>query len=111
MRNAGCEVPDYMMQMKKTSKSELKRLERKIPERNSISTEPLTDKIRRERREKKAAAKLKKKLIKNGVPLKRNFKEIKQARKAKPAKTKQTNTKVEKQGPAKKKRKIAAESG
>lgn len=52
MRNSGCEVPDYMLQMKKTSKSDAKKMARNIPTRKSISTEPIPDKIKRKKRER-----------------------------------------------------------
>lgn len=52
MRNSGCEVPEYMLQMKITSKSEAKKMVRKVPTRKSISTEPLPDKIKRKKRER-----------------------------------------------------------
>ena len=52
MRNSGCEVPEYMLQMKKTSKSDAKKMAKKIPTRKSISTEPLPDKIKRKKRER-----------------------------------------------------------
>ncbi|XP_033118852.1 probable ATP-dependent RNA helicase DDX52 [Anneissia japonica] len=43
MRNAGCEVPEYMLQIKKTSKREKKRLERNPVERTTIRTLPKKD--------------------------------------------------------------------
>lgn len=52
MRNSGCEVPDYMLQMKKTSKSEAKKMAQNVPTRKSISTEPIPDKIKRKKRER-----------------------------------------------------------
>ncbi|XP_046450011.1 probable ATP-dependent RNA helicase DDX52 [Daphnia pulex] len=52
MRNSGCEVPEYMLQMKKTSRSDAKKMARKVPTRKSISTEPLPDKIKRKKRER-----------------------------------------------------------
>lgn len=55
MRNSGCEVPEYMLQMKKTSKSEAKKMARVLPERKSISTEPFSDKIKRKKLEGKIA--------------------------------------------------------
>ena len=50
MRNSGCEVPDYMLEMKKLRKKD-SRL-KKLPKRKSISTEPLVDKIKRQRKAK-----------------------------------------------------------
>ncbi len=52
MRNSGCEVPEYMLQMKKTSRSDAKKMARKVPTRKTISTEPLPDKIKRKKRER-----------------------------------------------------------
>ncbi len=52
MRNSGCEVPEYMLQMKKTSRSDAKKMARKVPTRKSISTELLPDKIKRKKRER-----------------------------------------------------------
>ena len=52
MRNSGCEVPEYMLQMKKTTKKDAKKLELNVPSRKRISTEPFPDKQKRERREK-----------------------------------------------------------
>lgn len=52
MRNSGCEVPEYMLQMKKTSKSEAKKMARTVPKRKPISTEPIMDKIKRKKRER-----------------------------------------------------------
>lgn len=62
MRNSGCEVPDYMLQMKKASKRDLKKVAFKPPSRASISTEPLLDKRKRLRREKRIAITKKAKL-------------------------------------------------
>ena len=53
MRNSGCEVPEYMLQMRKTSKSNKKKLAQKVPSRKRISTELPMDKKRRERRQKR----------------------------------------------------------
>ncbi|KAG8223169.1 hypothetical protein J437_LFUL000335 [Ladona fulva] len=41
MRDSGCEVPDYMLRMKKASKEVRKQLEKKAPKRDRISTVPL----------------------------------------------------------------------
>ena len=62
MRNSGCEVPDYMLQMKKASKRDLKKVANKPPSRAPISTEPLIDKRKRLRREKRIAMTKKAKL-------------------------------------------------
>lgn len=59
MRNSGCEVPEYMLQMKKTSKSEAKKMARSVPKRNSISTEPIPDKIKRKKLERRIANNIK----------------------------------------------------
>lgn len=40
MRESGCNVPDYMLAMKKHSKKEKRKLEHKAPTREKISTIP-----------------------------------------------------------------------
>lgn len=40
MRESGCNVPDYMLAMKKHSKRERRKHERKAPDRERISTVP-----------------------------------------------------------------------
>lgn len=44
MREAGCEVPDYMLAMKKHSKKQKRKLEREAPKRERILTVPRADK-------------------------------------------------------------------
>ena len=44
MKNAGCEVPEYMLSMKKSNKRDKKKLENKAPHRESISTTPIYEK-------------------------------------------------------------------
>ena len=67
MRNSGCEVPEYMLQMKKVHKNVVKKLARNIPKRNSISTEPIPDKIKRKKIERRIAnAKKSKKTANHG---------------------------------------------
>lgn len=53
MRSSGCEVPEFMLKIKKTSKSNAKKLELNVPKRKRISTEPFPEKEARERQEKK----------------------------------------------------------
>lgn len=40
MRASGCDVPEYMLAMKKHSKKERRKQEREAPKRESISTIP-----------------------------------------------------------------------
>lgn len=40
MRASGCDVPEYMLAMKKHSKKERRKLERTAPERDTILTVP-----------------------------------------------------------------------
>lgn len=40
MRESGCNVPDYMLAMKKHNKKEKRKLEHKAPTREKISTIP-----------------------------------------------------------------------
>ena len=37
MRNSGCEVPDYMLSLKKVNRDERKKLAQKAPKRDAIS--------------------------------------------------------------------------
>jgi len=53
MRNSGCEVPEYMLKGKKTSKGNKKKLAQKVPARKRISTELPQEKKRRERQQKR----------------------------------------------------------
>jgi len=66
MRNSGCEVPDYMLELRKTSKSNKKKLAQKVPARKRISTELPMDKKRRERRQKRQRRAEKAKSLANG---------------------------------------------
>ena len=72
MRNSGCEVPDYMLNMKKSAKNQTRQPAQKVPHRQRISTEPLIDQKRRERRLKKLrkaqTASIKKTASKDGQP-------------------------------------------
>lgn len=52
MRNSGCEVPEFMLKIKKTSNKDAKKLELNVPKRKRISTEPFPEKEKRERRKK-----------------------------------------------------------
>ena len=51
-------MPEYMLEMKKMSKGNRKKMAVKVPARKRISTEPLLDKKRRERRQKRMRRKL-----------------------------------------------------
>ncbi|KAK6640982.1 hypothetical protein RUM44_012681 [Polyplax serrata] len=63
LKNAGCEVPEYMLTMKKSNKSDRKKLEKKAPHRESISTTPIYEKeLKRKRKRNKAKQKGEKKM-------------------------------------------------
>ena len=47
MRNSGCEVPEYMLKIKKPWKNELRKMAQQVPKRHRISTEPLQDEKKR----------------------------------------------------------------
>lgn len=49
MRDSGCEVPDYMLSMKKHNKKEKRELERRAPQRETISTIPAFENLRKEK--------------------------------------------------------------
>lgn len=53
MRDSGCDVPQYMLDMKKTSKRTRRELENRAPERASVSTVPKFEKQKQERLERK----------------------------------------------------------
>lgn len=53
MRNSGCEVPEYMLQMKRPSKRNARKLAKELPKRSRISTEPIPERRKREHREKR----------------------------------------------------------
>lgn len=56
MRASGCDVPDYMLAMKKHSKKERRKLERTAPTRERILTIPKRHK-RKSHKEKQSEAK------------------------------------------------------
>ncbi|KAG8251942.1 DEAD (Asp-Glu-Ala-Asp) box polypeptide 52 [Homalodisca vitripennis] len=49
MKESGCEVPEYIMNMKKTSKRERRKMEQRAPQRKSISTQPSYAKFKNNR--------------------------------------------------------------
>lgn len=53
MRDSGCEVPDYMLSMKKHNKKEKRELERRAPQRDTISTIPAYEDLRKEKQRKR----------------------------------------------------------
>ena len=61
MRNSGCEVPDYMLGMKKASRDERKKLEAKAPKREGISTVSKYEKEQNKKKEEMIAASKKRK--------------------------------------------------
>ncbi|XP_046427466.1 probable ATP-dependent RNA helicase DDX52 [Neodiprion fabricii] len=77
MRDSGCEVPDYMLSMKKHNKKEKRELERRAPQRDKISTIPTYEDIRKEKQRKRLERSIKgkegqRKLVENGDNLKEN---------------------------------------
>ncbi|XP_012272894.1 probable ATP-dependent RNA helicase DDX52 [Orussus abietinus] len=65
MKASGCEVPEYMLAMKKHSKKVKRKLEREAPKRESISTIPIYEKQRKERRMKRLEGNMKSKETKD----------------------------------------------
>ncbi|PSN41807.1 hypothetical protein C0J52_07846 [Blattella germanica] len=53
LRESGCEVPDYLLTMKKASKRDRQQLERRAPQRESISTVPTIEQERLKKLKKK----------------------------------------------------------
>lgn len=49
MKDSGCEVPAYMLEMKKVTKKVWREREQQAPERESISTVPKIEKQKQER--------------------------------------------------------------
>lgn len=70
LKNSGCEVPEYMLTMKKANKNDRKKLEKKAPYRDSISTTPIYEK---EIQRKKKIAVLRKKREKKREILNKEF--------------------------------------
>ena len=62
MRNSGCEVPDYMLSAKKTSRDERRRLATKAPKRDGISRVSKYEKEQTRKKEEMVAASKKRKL-------------------------------------------------
>ena len=62
MRNSGCEVPDYMLSAKKTSRDERRKLATKAPKRDGISRVSKYEKEQTRKREEMVAASKKRKL-------------------------------------------------
>ncbi|CAH1232663.1 DDX52 [Branchiostoma lanceolatum] len=67
MREAGCEVPEYMLELKKANRKERRFLEKKAPKRKSISTTPkmFVDKAVRKRKMIEKSKKMQGKTRKN----------------------------------------------
>jgi len=61
MRNSGCEVPDYMLGMKRASRDERKKLAAKAPKREGISTVSKYEKEQNKKKEEMIAASKKRK--------------------------------------------------
>ena len=62
MRNSGCEVPDYMLSAKKTSRDERRKLATKAPKRDGISRVSKYEKEQTRKKEEMVAASKKRKL-------------------------------------------------
>uniref|UniRef100_A0A1B6HEI1 Probable ATP-dependent RNA helicase DDX52 n=1 Tax=Homalodisca liturata TaxID=320908 RepID=A0A1B6HEI1_9HEMI len=64
MKESGCEVPEYIMNMKKTSKRERRKMEQRAPQRKSISTQPSYAKFKNNRLKSKIESTKKRKALK-----------------------------------------------
>uniref|UniRef100_A0A1B6FC57 Probable ATP-dependent RNA helicase DDX52 n=1 Tax=Cuerna arida TaxID=1464854 RepID=A0A1B6FC57_9HEMI len=64
MKESGCEVPEYIMNMKKTSKRERRKMEQRAPKRKSISTQPSYVKFKNNRLKSKIESTKKRKALK-----------------------------------------------
>merc|ERR1712107_466348 len=62
MRNSGCEVPDYMLGLKKANRDERKKLAVQAPKREGISTVSKYEKEQNKKKEEMIAASKKRKL-------------------------------------------------
>jgi len=62
MRNSGCEVPDYMLSLKKANRDDRKKLMAKAPKRSGISTVSKYEKEQNKKKEDMIAASKKRKL-------------------------------------------------
>ena len=62
MRNSGCDVPDYMLSLKKPSRDDRKKLAAKAPKRDGISQISKYEKEENRKREEMIAASKKRKL-------------------------------------------------
>ena len=62
MRNSGCDVPDYMLSAKKTSRDERRKLATKAPKRDGISRVSKYEKEQTRKKEEMVAASKKRKL-------------------------------------------------
>ena len=62
MRNSGCEVPDYMLSAKKTSRDEKRKLATKAPKRDGISRVSKYEKEQTRKKDEMVAASKKRKL-------------------------------------------------
>uniref|UniRef100_A0A1B6MTW2 Probable ATP-dependent RNA helicase DDX52 n=1 Tax=Graphocephala atropunctata TaxID=36148 RepID=A0A1B6MTW2_9HEMI len=65
MKDSGCEVPEYILTLKKTSKRERRKLEQRAPERKPISTLPSYVKYRKNRLKSKIESTKKRKTLKS----------------------------------------------
>jgi len=66
MRNSGCEVPEYMLHMKKPTRDKRKDLEKRAPKREGIATESQYDKNKRMKLQQMVTASKKRKAKESG---------------------------------------------
>jgi len=97
VKNSGCEVPEYMLHLKKPGRDERKKLAESAPKRDGITTESKYDQEKREKRESIISASKKRK---HGTTESSGEPEVKSAKvdKAPKTKKKQINKKSKKDG-------------
>ena len=78
MRNSGCDVPDYMLSAKKTSRDERRKLATKAPKRDGISRVSKYEKEQTRKKEEMVAASKKRKLEGKVKKNKRRKKQLEQ---------------------------------
>ncbi|KAJ8915768.1 hypothetical protein NQ315_004580 [Exocentrus adspersus] len=66
IKQSGCEVPSYMLSLRKTPKKERKRLEKSAPKRDEIVTKPIYERRKWKRRKQKQTEKEKESKTKKG---------------------------------------------
>ena len=76
MKNSGCDVPDYMLSLKKPSRDDRKKLAAKAPKRDGISQVSKYEKEEIRKKEEMIAASKKRKLAGTNKKNKRNKSKI-----------------------------------